>query len=127
MPRIRGNALRALVQPDSQPVSSHVEAFVEQLGPVCDCHRNDDTSGSGSKRETDVVGPLHAPGDLEWHCHSRRHAAKGVEIGRATRGSVHVDDVDHLRASRHEPLGDPFRPIGGGADAGGGSRPVDDA
>ena len=41
-------------------------------------------------------------------------------------GALEVDEVDERRAHRHEPLGDSLRSVRWGADAGRGTRPVDD-
>ena len=38
---------------------------------------------------------------------------KTSRLAGPARGSVHVDDVDHLRAGRHEPFRDPLGPVGG--------------
>jgi hypothetical protein len=59
-PRICGNAVGAWVQPDSQPIAGHCQAFAEQLRAVRKRHRDDNAGGSGGKRESDSVGALHA-------------------------------------------------------------------
>ena len=126
-PREGGQPLGPRIEADRQPVAGDGEARPEVVRPVGDRGREDDPRRAGGEGEPDRLGRIHAAGDLERDGDPGGDRADGLEVRRrAGAGAVEVDEVDEPRAQRHEPLGDPVRAVGRGADAGRGARPVDD-
>ena len=75
-----------------------------------------------------AVRRIDAAGELERRRHPRRDRAERLGVRRRPGpGAVEVDDVDERGAEGHEVLGDPLRPIRGGARAGRHAGPEHDA
>ena len=54
------------IETDGEPVTGDGDAFPQPIRLVDDAHRQDDAGRSRGERETDVVGRLEAPGELQW-------------------------------------------------------------
>ena len=127
LPRILGEALRARIQPDCEPVPRDLDTRAQRLPVVGDAHREDDAGRARSECEPDVVRALHPARDLERHAHPGRHATHDVQVDRpALPGTVEVDEMDRASALRDEPFRDHLGPVGRRADPRRGTGPVDD-